>query len=149
MSAELEARRTAAAAVLADYRAALASVPLGSPSGREWTLKLADALGGLLDGIGQAVAPPSRQEHTVAAPGPSNTDDAITAVKIAARAEHDFAGWLAAVLATVAAALGNSDALTSGRPGSWEASLVDQLVKGTVGYEDEYLSEYRAGEGAQ
>ena len=29
--------------------------------------------------------------------------------------------------------------LVEGRPGSWEASLVDQLVKGTVGYGDEYL----------
>ena len=43
------------------------------------------------------------------------------------------------MLARVAARKGSSDALTAGRPGSWEASLVDQLVKGTVGYDDEYL----------
>jgi hypothetical protein len=47
------------------------------------------------------------------------------------------------VLAAVAAALGSSDALTQGRPGSWEADLVDRLVKGTVGYGDEDLARYR------
>jgi hypothetical protein len=55
MSAELEARRTAAAAVLADYRAELASAPISRPPGREWMLRLADALGGLLTVLHQAV----------------------------------------------------------------------------------------------
>jgi hypothetical protein len=55
MSAELEARRTAAAAVLADYRAALASAPLSSPPGREWMLRLADVLGGLLAALDPVV----------------------------------------------------------------------------------------------
>jgi hypothetical protein len=50
--AELNARRTAAAAVLGDYKAALASAPLTSPPGREWTLRLASVLGGLLDALG-------------------------------------------------------------------------------------------------
>jgi hypothetical protein len=67
------------------------------------------------------------------------TGRAADAITQAARAEHDFAGWLAAVLATAAARLSSSDALIAGRPGSWEASLVDQLVKGTVGHDDEYL----------
>ena len=67
------------------------------------------------------------------------TAHAVAAVIAAARAEHDFAGWLAAVLAAAAGQLGGSDELTIGRPGSWEASLVDQLVKGTVGHRDEYL----------
>jgi hypothetical protein len=67
------------------------------------------------------------------------TRQATTALIRAARAEHDFAGWLARVLATAAGQLGGSDEVTIGRPGSWEASLVDQLVKGTVGYDDDYL----------
>lgn len=67
------------------------------------------------------------------------TARAVAAVIAAARAAHDFSGWLAVVLAEAAGQLGSSDALTAGRPGSWEASLVDQLVKGTVGYGDEYL----------
>jgi hypothetical protein len=67
------------------------------------------------------------------------TARAVAAITQAARAEHDFAGWLAQVLAVAAGQLGGSDALIEGRPGSWEASFVDQLVKGTVGYGDEYL----------
>jgi hypothetical protein len=70
------------------------------------------------------------------------TQKASTAVLAAARAELDFAGWLAAVLAQVASELGSSDAITAGRPGSWEADLVQQLIKGTVGYDDEFLSDY-------
>ena len=50
--AELGARRTAAAAVLADYKAALASAPLTSPPGREWMLRLASVLGDLLEVLG-------------------------------------------------------------------------------------------------
>lgn len=67
------------------------------------------------------------------------TGRAIAAITQAARAEHDFAGWLAQVLAAAAGQLGGSDQLIAGRPGSWEASLVDQLVKGTVGHDDEDL----------
>jgi len=67
------------------------------------------------------------------------TGPAVRAITQAARDQHDFAGWLAGVLAAAAGQLGGSDELTIGRPGSWEASLVDQLVKGTVGYGDEYL----------
>ena len=50
--AELNARRTAAAAVLADYKAALASAPLTSPPAREWMFRLASVLGDLLDVLG-------------------------------------------------------------------------------------------------
>jgi len=70
---------------------------------------------------------------------PAHTRAALEAITQAVDAEHDFGGWLADVLGRVAARKGSSDALTAGRPGSWEASLVDQLVKGTVGYDDEYL----------
>jgi hypothetical protein len=50
--AELNARRTAAAAVLADYNAELASAPLASPPGREWMLRLASVLDDLLEALG-------------------------------------------------------------------------------------------------
>lgn len=69
----------------------------------------------------------------------ANTDRAVEALLRAARTEQDFAGWLAHVLARVAGQLGSSDALIEGRPGSWEASHIDGLVKGTVGHDDEYL----------
>ena len=68
---------------------------------------------------------------------------AARAVLEAARSEHDFGGWLAHVLATAAAELGSTGALTAGRPGSWEADLVQRLVKGTVGWDDEYLTDHK------
>jgi len=61
----------------------------------------------------------------------------------AAREVQDFPGWLAAVLAAVAAELGSTDALLAGRPGSWEAGHLSNLVHGTVGWDDESLAAYR------
>ena len=72
----------------------------------------------------------------------SYTDRATTAILDAVRDEHDFSGWLAQILATAAAELGSTAALTAGRPGSWEASLIQQLVHGTVGWDDDYLADY-------
>jgi hypothetical protein len=46
-------------------------------------------------------------------------------------------------LSSAAAEPGSSDALIAGRPGSWEADRVRQLVKGTVGWDDDYLAEYK------
>jgi hypothetical protein len=78
----------------------------------------------------------------VTTPEPSYTVRATTAVVDAVREEHDFGGWLAQVLATAAAELGSSAALNAGRPDSWEADLVHQLVRGTVGWDDDYLADY-------
>jgi hypothetical protein len=81
--------------------------------------------------------------ETPDAAGAAYTKDARDAVLQAVRDEHDFGGWLASVLASVAAELGSTFALTAGRPGSWEADLVQQLVKGTVGWDDDYLDTYK------
>jgi hypothetical protein len=70
------------------------------------------------------------------------TKDAHAAILAAAHDEHDFGGWIASVLASVASDLGSSSALTAGRPGSWEADLVQQLAKGTVGWDDNDLAAY-------
>jgi hypothetical protein len=75
-------------------------------------------------------------------PEPTYTDRATIAILDAVRAEHDFGGWLASVLATAAAELRSSTALIAGRPDSWEAGLVEQLVRGTVGWDDDYLANY-------
>ena len=74
------------------------------------------------------------------------TAAAAAALTEAAQSEDDFAGWLAGVLAVAAARLGSSGALTAMRSGSWESALVDQLVKGTVGYGDEHLPSPDLGE---
>jgi hypothetical protein len=47
------------------------------------------------------------------------------------------------LLATVAANLGGPHAITAGRPGSWEADHVDQMLSSTVGCDGEYLWRYR------
>ncbi len=56
---------------------------------------------------------------------------------------EDFAGFLAEVLAAVAANVGGTWRVLAGRSGSWEADLVHQLIAGTVGHDDEYLLAYR------
>ena len=73
---------------------------------------------------------------------PAYTAAAVDAITAAVRNEHDFAGWLASVLSRVAAKQGSTAALTAGRPGSWEAALIGQLVRGAVGWGDEDLSDY-------
>jgi hypothetical protein len=78
----------------------------------------------------------------VTTPEQSYTDRATSAIVVAIREEHDFSGWLAQILATAAAELGSTAAVTAGRPGSWEANLVHQLVRGTVGWDDDYLANY-------
>ena len=78
-------------------------------------------------------------------PEQSYTDRATSAIVDAIREEHDFSGWLGQILATAAAELGSSAALTAGRPGSWEANLVQQLVRGTVGWGDDCLADYAKG----
>lgn len=47
----------------------------------------------------------------------------------------DFADFLASALAAVAANLGSVEAVTAGRPGSWESDLIAQLLTGTLGYD--------------
>lgn len=70
------------------------------------------------------------------------TKVAHAAILAAVRDQHDFGGWLACVLTGVAAELGSTSALTAHRPGSWEADLVQQLVNGTPGWEDDLLHQY-------
>jgi hypothetical protein len=76
--------------------------------------------------------------------GGDYTKEAHAAILAAVHDQHDFGGWLAGVLASVASDLGSTDALIAGRPGSWEADVVRQLVKGIVGWDDDYLADYKA-----
>jgi hypothetical protein len=81
-------------------------------------------------------------------PHPPYTSAAIDAVTEAVEAEHDFGEWLSRVLAYAAARAGSLDALTAGRPGSWEAALVDQLVRGLV-FDDADLARYAEADRAR
>jgi hypothetical protein len=78
---------------------------------------------------------------------PDYTTAAVDVLAAAHQAEHDFAGWLADVLARLAARLGSSAAVVEGRSGSWEAGLVLQLLHGTVGENDDILAGYRTTNG--
>jgi hypothetical protein len=56
-------------------------------------------------------------------------------------ASLDFAGFLAEVLAATAANVDGPDLLLAARPGSWEASHVDALLRGTMGDDrDDWLT---------
>jgi hypothetical protein len=58
---------------------------------------------------------------------PHYTGMVIAMMNVAARAESDFSGWLAHVVAKAAKNAGGWDKLER-RPGSWEAALVEQLI---------------------
>jgi len=76
------------------------------------------------------------------------TRAAVAAIRRAVEAEQDFAGWLAGVLATVAAHQERgSHALTAGRPGSWEADHLRRLLDGTVGEDGSMLGYYASQPG--
>jgi hypothetical protein len=67
---------------------------------------------------------------------------AIRAINVGQR-PGDGAEFISHLLATVAANLGSTEAVTAGRPGSWETAGVEGLLHSTVGYNDEYLLTYR------
>ena len=69
------------------------------------------------------------------------TTTAIDALTEAVEQEHDFPGWLSLILVRVAARKGSLNVLTDGRPGSWEAALVDRLARGLV-FDDAGLQPY-------
>jgi hypothetical protein len=75
---------------------------------------------------------------------------AVEALTAAARLRHpdngqlDFAEFAAHVLASVAANVGGVDRLLAGRPGSWEADKVGDLLYSTVGHDEEYLLQHRS-----
>lgn len=53
------------------------------------------------------------------------------------------AEFVTLALAGAAANIGSVDAILAGRPGSWEADAVRNLLYSTVGYEEQYLFEHR------
>lgn len=58
---------------------------------------------------------------------------------------RDLAAMIGVALARLAAELGSMAAVTAARPGSWEASLVAQLLEGTAG-DDTQLRYWRAAQ---
>lgn len=97
--------------------------------------------------------PPTPDSNTNASTGraaePDDFEAAVAAVTRAIRAINDDqrpgdgAEFITHVLATVAANLGSTDALIMSRSGSWEAAGAQDLLRSTVGYDDEFLLTYR------
>jgi hypothetical protein len=91
------------------------------------------------------------------APEPDPIAEAITALTAAARRERtigagtpnehtehvDFGEIACHVITAVAANVGGVEVLLSGRPGSWEADYVRQIVQSTAGDDDAELLRYR------
>ena len=90
-------------------------------------------------------------------PAPDPIADAIAALTAAARRERtigagtpnehiepvDFGEIACHVITAVAANVGGVEVLLSGRPGSWEADYVRQIVQSTAGDDDTELLRYR------
>ena len=55
----------------------------------------------------------------------------------------DWAEFVTLVLAGATANIGSVEAILAGRPGSWEADGVRNLLTGTVGYDEQQLIEHR------
>src|SRR4051812_19443188 len=56
----------------------------------------------------------------------------------------DFAEFVSLAVAGATANVGGIDAVLAGRPGSWEAGYVRDMLVSTVGWDEEYLWEPRA-----
>ena len=55
----------------------------------------------------------------------------------------DWAAFVTAALAGAAANVGGVDTILSGRPGSWEASVVGDVVRAAVGHDELALWRHR------
>lgn len=80
-------------------------------------------------------------------PTDASLNHRLLALLLEAHTEHqDFAGWLVGRLASLAAVLGSSEEVVAGRPGSWEAAHMRDLLASAVGSDDGELHRYRADE---
>jgi hypothetical protein len=59
------------------------------------------------------------------------------------RSQADFAEFVTRAVAGAAANIGSVELALAGRPGSWEADKVRDMLHATVGYDEQYLLEYR------
>jgi hypothetical protein len=71
----------------------------------------------------------------------------LAGLRTAHAAREDIGETIARALARLAAELGGSRQVLTNRPGSWEASAVRELMRGTVGPDDEAIDAYGPGAG--
>ena len=127
-----------AAATLADLASLVAGGLPGDPAA---SARIAGKLAEELAELGQMLrALPGR-------PAALAGDDyqLLAALRTSHASGEDVAEAIAHALARLAAELGGSLQVTASRPGSWEASHVAELLRGTVGPGDEDLPMFGAG----
>jgi hypothetical protein len=71
----------------------------------------------------------------------------LAALRTAHAAGEDIGETVARALARLAAEVGGMWQVLANRPGSWEAALIAELLRGTVGPDDENLPAYGPGAG--
>jgi hypothetical protein len=69
--------------------------------------------------------------------------DAVRVLTEAARSTGDFAEFVTLAVAGAAANIGGIEQALAGRPGSWEAHYVREMLTSTVGCDEQYLHEHR------
>jgi hypothetical protein len=69
--------------------------------------------------------------------------DAVRMLTEAVRSTADFAEFVTHAVAGAAANIGGIEQALAGRPGSWEAHYVREMLTSTVGYDEAYLHEHR------
>jgi hypothetical protein len=69
--------------------------------------------------------------------------DAVRVLTEAARSTSDFAEFVTLAVAGAAANIGGIEQALAGRPGSWEAHYVREMLTSTVGCDEQYLHEHR------
>jgi hypothetical protein len=90
MSAELAARRTAAAAVLGDFRRALTTTPPGNGHGMHyWATRLSSVLADVLSELSRGELPQAEPGGTYVAP--ADVDTVLDALDVAAECKRDRA----------------------------------------------------------
>lgn len=82
-------------------------------------------------------------EPTATSDQPPCLNQAIEIMTRLFRETDDYSEAVTIVLASVAANAGSSYALISGRPGSWESSVLSQMLGSTVSPDDAVLMQYR------
>lgn len=102
----------------------------------------------MLDRLSEEVAEAASMARALPGRPPSmsgHDTQLLAALRSAHAAGEDVAEAIARGLARLAAELGGSTKVLANRPGSWEAAHVAELLRGTLGPDDEDLPMYGIG----
>jgi hypothetical protein len=130
--------RETAHAVLADL--AELDLPGGSDSQRQGSAVVLDRLAEELTEAATMLRALPRRPAAMS----GHDYQLLAALRTAHAAGEDVGETIARALARLAAEAGGTHEVIKARPGSWEAALIAELLRGTVGEHDEHLSMWAA-----